>query len=150
MQRNNAAGLASEKLIINFLESQGHVVKKQRVIGKNIYGGNLRCDIYLPSTQIHSQGLAVEIKWQDVPGTADEKFPYLAENIKHAYPCPVIVILHGGGFRAGAELWLRRQVDGIKFVAVYRLEEFLSWAMRNLKLNSPALTTAYLQQRLDL
>ena len=76
------------------------------------------------------RGLIVESKWQDVSGTADEKFPYLVANIRHCYPLPTVVVASGNGARPGAIAWLRSRVDGTQFVAVQSIEDFVSWILR--------------------
>jgi hypothetical protein len=125
--RANDSGRAIEQAIADFLRQQGHAVRRHAPLGTNIYGGGLIADLYLPD-----KPLAIEIKWQDSRGSVDEKFPYLAENIRRAYPCPVVVVADGAGIRPGAIEWLRGQVDGRKLLGVYTLQEFFSYALRGL------------------
>jgi hypothetical protein len=103
----------------------------QYPIGQSIYGQPLFADFWVRGAPGFAGGLAIEVKWQQSPGSVDEKFPYLALNIKECYPCPALVIADGGGQRAGALLWLRHQVDA-NLLAVFSLAEFLAWANRNL------------------
>jgi hypothetical protein len=83
-------------------------------------------DFWLPYAPGFAGGLCIESKWQQSSGSVDEKLPYLWHNIEERYPCPVVVVLHGGGYRPGAEAWLRGKVGG-NLLAVYGLEEFLKW-----------------------
>jgi hypothetical protein len=112
------------------LRSIGIQFDYQVVVGRTIYGTELRVDFILRNLAAFPSGLIVESKWQDVGGSVDEKFPYLWENIRHQYPMPAIVIVHGGGCRDGAMRWLRARCDEERLVAVYALEEFISWANR--------------------
>lgn len=130
--RANAHGGSAEGVINSILQAKGYRPERQRLVGSGIFGTPIHVDFYLASVPGYANGLIVESKWQEVPGTADEKLPYLVANIHHCFPCPTIIVLHGGGFRAGAERWLRSQVDGFKLIAVLRLEEFLTWCNRNL------------------
>ncbi len=130
--RANKSGRTAESILQHTLELQGFSVQSQYKIGHNIYGGMLRIDLFVRNTLSFPNGLAIESKWQDVNGSADEKLPYLVQNIRQCYPCPTIVVLQGGGIRQGAIQWIKSQIDD-KLIGVYSLEEFISWAMRQLK-----------------
>lgn len=131
--RANTAGRVAEDCIASLLRSVGIVFDRQVVLGRTIYDTDLRVDFVLLNLQAFPAGLVLESKWQDVGGSVDEKFPYLVENIKRQYPLPTIVVVHGGGCRDGAVRWLRERCDGQRFIAVYGLEEFISWAHRSVK-----------------
>lgn len=123
----NTSGKAIEQSVANFLRDQGHRVFEQQHLGHNIYGGGLITDIYLPDLP-----LAIEIKWQDVRGSVDRIYPYLVENIRHAYPCPVVVVADGNGASPGALAWLKAQVDSRHLLGVYSLSQFYSYTLRGL------------------
>lgn len=129
--RANKSGRSAEEVISTILMQRGCLFERQKFIGRGIFNSDLYADFYIRSRDDYPIGLIIESKWQDVSGSVDEKLPYLVLNIKECYPCPAIIVLHGGGFRPGAEQWLRQQVD-IKLIHVFRLEEFLSWCNRNL------------------
>jgi hypothetical protein len=103
----------------------------QYPIGQSIYGLPLLTDFWVRGAPGFKSGLALEVKWQQSTGSVDEKFPYLALNIKECYPCPALIIADGGGQRPGALHWLRGQAGG-NLLAVFSLAEFLAWANRNL------------------
>jgi hypothetical protein len=130
--RANKSGRTAESILKHTLELQGFNVQPQYKIGNNIYGGILKIDLFVKNALNFPDGLAIESKWQDVNGSADEKLPYLVQNIRECYPCPTIVVLQGGGIRQGAIQWIKSQIDD-KLIGVYSLEEFISWAMRHLK-----------------
>ena len=73
----------------------------------------------------------IEVKFQKVAGSVDEKFPFMIENIQTRYPCPAMVVYGGGGAKPGAVKYLKSQVGG-NLVAVFSHEEFLAWVIRNL------------------
>lgn len=130
-RRANTNGQAAEMVIAAMLDHQRQIYLRQARIGKGIYGTPLYADFFLPYAAGYPNGFCIESKWQEVAGSADEKLPYLVTNIRECYPCPVVVVLHGGGFRPGAEAWLRRQIDE-HLCGVFRLEEFLTWCNRTL------------------
>lgn len=130
--RANCSGRIAEKVLDCVLRQRGLEVKNQYLAGKSIYGGELKIDLFVRGLIDFPKGLAIESKWQDVRGTADEKLPYLVANIQQCYPCPAVIVAHGGGIRPGAIKWVKSQIND-KLIAVFSLEEFISWAMRSLK-----------------
>lgn len=85
--------------------------------------------IYHPEK--HPNGLIIETLFQKSAGSVDSKFPYIVQNIKERYSARTIMILDGGGYRKGAEIWLRNQVDE-KLIAVFTLEQFKQYAKENI------------------
>lgn len=133
--RANRTGHAAEEMIACALMTKGWPFLRQLRIGESIYSlphlpAPLLTDFYLPEAPGFPDGLCIESKWQQVGGSVDEKLAYLERNIQQRYPCPVVVVLHGGGIRPGAEAWLRAQVGG-NLAAVYGLEGFLKWINSN-------------------
>ena len=102
------------------------IYTKQFLIGKSMYGTDQYADFVLFHPQRHVKCLVIESKWQQAGGSVDEKFPYLAGNIKK-YPFPTILLLDGGGYRKEAEVWIRAQVGG-NFLHVFNMKEFTIWA----------------------
>jgi hypothetical protein len=106
----------------------GAIIKRQEILSKrNIFGKVIRCDFLLYGISGFDKGLIVECRWQASGGTADEKFPYLVQNIQQCYPCPTIIIEDGRGATAGARSWLRDRVDGMKLIHVFTIAEFMNW-----------------------
>lgn len=128
----NRSGRGAEDVIAGILRAARCRFDRQATIGHTIYGHELRVDFLVTNIHGFPDGLVIESKWQDQSGTADEKFPYLVENIR-ALNIPAVVVLHGNGYRPGATRWLRLQVDGKHLIAVYSLEEFMSWMMRSVR-----------------
>lgn len=94
-------------------------------IGQTIYGTDLICDFLLFHPQKWPEGLVIEAKWQQVGGTVDEKYPYFLLNI-WASEYATIFVLDGGGYRLGAEQWIRsRQKDNL--LHVFNMMEFQTW-----------------------
>lgn len=130
--RASRNGRTAEHVIADILTRHAVAYQRQHPIGTGIYGTPIRADFYLPTLIGFPDGLVIESKWQDVGGSADEKLPYLVANIIERYPCPTIVVIDGGGFRAGALAWLRTKVDGVRLYAVYSLTQFMSWTNRSM------------------
>lgn len=127
----NRSGQMAEDTICSILRNRGYTFERQAYIGPSIYGHPMRADILIVTGPEFPNGFAIESKWQDQGGSVDEKFPYLVLNIKEQSPHPTVVVYGGGGAKPGAIAWLKRQVGG-NLLAVLSLEEFLSWANRNL------------------
>lgn len=100
---------------------------KQCPVAKSVYGTNLYCDFILFHPEKHPDCLIIESKWQQSSGSVDEKFPYLVINIREQYPCATIIVLDGGGYKPGAEVWLKKQVDD-KLIHVFNMMEFQRWS----------------------
>jgi hypothetical protein len=106
---------------------------KEVFIGTGIYHTELKVDFFVIGIPTISPGLIIECKWQESPGSVDEKFPYLNMNIQYSYPAPTIVILGGAGMREGASNWLRARVDdNPNLLAVFSLDRFIAWANKTL------------------
>ena len=103
------------------------VFTRQFPLGKGIYGNNLNCDFILFHPQKHPSCLIIESKWQEKAGSVDEKFPFLVQNVREKYPYATIIVLDGGGYKKGAEEWLRKQT-GPKLLRVFNMMEFQKWA----------------------
>lgn len=127
----NESGRAAEDTIYCIMKERGYTVKRQHPIGKGIYGHEIKVDFYVTGVAHFPTGLIIESKWQEVSGSADEKYAYMVENIQACYPCPAIVVYGGGGAKPGAIAYLKSKVGG-NFAAAYSFEEFLTWVIRNL------------------
>lgn len=109
-------------------DGEQSVYTRQLKICLSIYDNPLKCDFVIYHPQKHPNWLAIEAKWQQASGSVDEKYPYLALNVKERFPCPAIIVLAGSGYKKKAEEWLRDQVDGNKLLHVFNMEEFQKWA----------------------
>jgi len=128
-QQAAKSGRSAEDSIASILEAHGHRFERQKAVCRGIYGTLIKADFYIWTVPGFEAGLCIESKWQDCGGTTDEKLPYLVNNIRQCYPCPVLVVVHGGGFRPGAVEWLRDQADE-KLIGVFTLEELVSQVAR--------------------
>ena len=142
--RANYTGDALEEVIYNTLVRKGYqyidkrqfesaryldqpVFATQYFIAKSIYETELFCDFILYHPQKHPHCMVIESKWQESSGSVDEKYPYMVYNIREKYPCATIVVLDGGGYKKGAEKWLRAQEDD-KLLHVFNMMEFQKWS----------------------
>ena len=90
-----------------------------------IYGTKWKVDFLLHDS-VSQKYLVIECKWQQAPGSVDEKYPYLVANIKSQSPYPAIILLDGDGYKANAKDWLKTQVDA-KLLGVFSMSEFFKW-----------------------
>jgi len=127
----NLSGKAAENTIYCIMKERGYTVQRQYAIGQSIYGHNVKVDFYITGIARFPAGLIIESRWQEVTGSADEKFPYMVQNIQAVYPHPTIIVYGGGGSKLGAIHWLKLQVGG-NLYAAFSFEEFMTWAIRNL------------------
>ena len=78
--------------------------RRKLLVGKTIYGKDREVDVLFRDAR-NGNRLAVEAKYQRVPGTADEKLPYAVLNLA-TLPLPGVIVYGGGGFHQGALHWL--------------------------------------------
>jgi hypothetical protein len=87
-------------------------------IGVSIYGTKRKCDFAIYHPEKWPEGLLIECKWQQMGGSADEKFPLAVLNIKMQSPYK--------SYKKSAEQWMRNQVDG-KLLHVFNMSQFQTW-----------------------
>jgi hypothetical protein len=126
----NKAGRVAENILADVMRGVGLTFRRQVPMGIGIFQRPIKADFVVTNLVEFPDGLAIESKWQDSPGSVDEKFPYVVETIQKCYRLPGIVIVFGGFCRLGALDYLRARCDGERLIAVYRLEEFISWGLR--------------------
>lgn len=164
----NYSGSTLEKTIIGTLVSKGFVLVpyrdyvnylkkhgKQQTIEKygtefllrnvpfrTIYNhpGNTE---FLLQSERHNLKIRIEAKWQQSSGSVDEKFPYLYLNCLEAMPeSEIIIIVDGGGAKAGAINWIRNAVRKKlytdektveKNIQVFNLTEFIIWVNKRFR-----------------
>jgi len=86
---------------------------KQVHVGETLYGTKRKVDFFVISEKLSTNettGLIIECKWQQSPGSVDEKFPYLLECIKKT-AVGTYVVVDGKGCKPKAEEWLKEQVS---------------------------------------
>lgn len=90
--------------IVRNYGERGLVVYREVPFGKSIIGKNRRVDIF-----VYKEGtpdaLAIECKFQNVAGTADEKIPYAIADLE-AMRVPVCLTYAGEGFSPGVRQML--------------------------------------------
>lgn len=117
--RANFNGKNFEDLISTFLiEKNINFQKEYLSTNIGIYNTKLRFDFYLPDLDI-----VIEAKFQNSPGTVDEKYPYLFENMKSINK-KVLIVYGGGKARPGAINWLKNKCmedDQIELFTFYEM-----------------------------
>lgn len=79
----------------------------------------------------------VEAKWQQTPGSVDEKYPYMLLNGIYQYPeSEIVFVVDGGGYKKQARQWLQDAINNDwlqyreqqhKDIQLMSLAEFMSW-----------------------
>ncbi|NMP24258.1 PD-(D/E)XK nuclease superfamily protein [Sulfobacillus harzensis] len=147
-QRANQSGNKLEALVSTVLTQSGYVevpraafltalelkrFARQWPIGPGIYGTPMKVDFAVMGIPSLPNGSIIEVKWQSVSGSVDEKLPYLALNIDQRFPFPTIVVIDGGGWKRGAIAWLKGRVPYVgNLFAVYSMSEFIDWSNQSL------------------
>lgn len=110
----------------------GHepVFSRQYLVGTSIYEAKRQCDFILYHPKLFPKCLVIECKWQATPGTVDEKYPYLVHCIERS-KYDSFVVLDGGGYKEGAEQWIRKQAKkGGRLCRVFNLKEFKDYVKK--------------------
>lgn len=98
MTGHEYANLIADYICEHFSD-RGIKVYREVNIGKSIIGKNRRIDLMMIS-EIGQEAFAIECKYQDSSGTADEKIPYALENMR-ALPMAGCIVYAGSGFSVG-------------------------------------------------
>lgn len=85
--------------IVRHFGPRGLKVYREVNVGKTVIGKNRRLDLFVVDER-SGIALAVECKFQDSPGTVDEKIPYTLQDME-AMGMPVCLAYAGGGFSEG-------------------------------------------------
>ena len=78
---------------------QGLVVYREVNLGKTIIGKDRQIDVFV-HRPIDQKAIAIECKYQDSPGTVDEKIPYALDDLA-ALPMAGCIAYAGRGFSEG-------------------------------------------------
>jgi len=143
-QQANHSGNALERYVEYTLHQHGYteffshkdqvfamrntVVGKQYAMqvacGLSIYETQRKCDFLLINQAKFPEGLIIECKWQQTPGSVDEKYPFAVHNIMKI-GVPTIILIDGGGYKRQALTWLKSQVGNVSaLIGVYTMAEF--------------------------
>ena len=80
-------------------------VYREVYVGKSIIGKNRRIDVFCLDA-LQNEAFAIECKYQDVPGTVDEKIPYTLDDLR-SLPMAGCIAYAGSGFSQGVLHMLR-------------------------------------------
>ena len=128
--------------IVNFREwkrnpeKYGEELLLTNVPYETIYGHGGNTEFLLKSKR-YDKEIRIECKWQQGPGSVDEKLPYLYLNIIEKMPeNEIIVVIDGDGWKSGSIPWFKKAVTDKKYmqggafnktVRVFNLKEFVTW-----------------------
>ncbi len=98
MKPHDYRDLIAAYIDINFA-SRGVIVYTEVSLGKTIIGKNRKLDV-LALRKSDQRALAVECKYQAVPGTTDEKIPYALQDLEALW-IPGCLVYAGEGWSQG-------------------------------------------------
>lgn len=90
---------------------QGLVVYREVNLGKTVIGKDRQIDVFVHRPR-DQQTIAIECKYQDVPGTADEKIPYALQDLAALW-VPGCLAYAGQGWSRG----VLHQLEGSRLAA---------------------------------
>ena len=102
------------------------IFTRQLFLCKSIYETDIYGDFVIFHPGKHPNCLVIESKWQQSPGSVDEKLPFLVQNIKERFPIDSVVVIDGGGFKKGAIKWVKSQIGG-RLLDVFSMSDFHKW-----------------------
>ena len=100
----------------------GKQYMKHLNVGKTIYETDRKVDFFIVNREKFPDGLIIECKWQQNPGSVDEKYPFLLLNIIKT-AVPTVILLDGTGYKPAAKQWLKDQVNHV-LIGVWSMSEF--------------------------
>jgi hypothetical protein len=86
---------------------------RQVKLEKGIYDAYLKSDLFVRDPVHFKEGLHIECKWQQTPGSIDEKYAYTMLSLIQ-FTRPSLIVLAGTGARPTAVEWLRSQAKESK------------------------------------
>jgi len=142
-------GKEFEKSVANMLDDIGFIEIDKKDVGDSIsmkwycrqykkfvgiYGKVLTIDLLLFDHDHFPNKLAVELKYQSVGGSVDEKFPFVIQNMRKLFRdhgIKGLLLLNGGGYNTNAVKWSKGQQDENLFVVEGR-SDIYNWIEDNL------------------
>ncbi|MBD1862699.1 MULTISPECIES: PD-(D/E)XK nuclease superfamily protein [Trichocoleus] len=123
-------------------EGYGEELLLKHVPYTTIYGHRGYTEFLVRSRRYNLE-VRIECKWQQSPGSVDEKFPYLYLNCLEAMPEQnIVIVIGGGGYKLGSIQWLKNAIETklyapetiqYKNISVFSLDEFIRWTNRVFK-----------------
>jgi len=93
---------------------------------ESVYRTKFVADFVMYDSKKYPEGLLIESKWQGVPGSVDEKYVFTVKSLVNI-DIPAMLVLDGGGARAAAVSWIKRQHKNNVFQSK-SISEFIRWA----------------------
>lgn len=115
-----------EKLnVANLGSMRFPVYSKNVIVGKNIYDNARKSHLFVFHPEKWPKGLVIEVRWQGVNGTIDEKFPFIVMNIKRS-SYETVVVMGGPNLKPEVSNWVSNQI-GYRLIEVFNPMEFQTW-----------------------
>ncbi len=117
-----------DRIRVDQMRSFGFPIYARNIgVGKNIYNLERKGHLFLYHPQKWKNGLVIEVRWQAVNGTVDEKFPFIVMNIKRS-GLETVIVMGGEKLKPQVFEWVQNQI-GYRLVEVFDPIEFQNWAL---------------------
>jgi hypothetical protein len=107
---------------------ESHLFESQAILNYGAYEETIISTDFLLKTPKYPNGIRIECRQQSVPGSVDEKIPYMLINIQ-AFKIPTIMLLNGDGCRPDARNFAINPAPYINMTVeyhVWKLDEFIT------------------------
>ncbi len=137
--RNTKTGQVLERTVIPALETAGYAYKRQARIGRKPDGSSYTADL-LVTDPVTGRRIVVSLKWQQVPGTAEQKIPFevmvLSDLLESGKCAEVYLVLGGTGWTPTLKDFylhggLSKHMPAADRVKIVTLEEFIERANKH-------------------
>jgi hypothetical protein len=92
------------KAVAELGQELGLKARQQYRVGRRLWGAERRIDVVLTHLKT-SKTLGIECKYQEIPGSVEEKIPSTIQDIA-AWPIPGIVVFSGSGISENMKAFL--------------------------------------------
>jgi hypothetical protein len=116
--------------LVRSFGARGLRVYREVPLGKSIIAKARKVDIFAVTET--NDAVALECKYQDSPGTVDEKIPYALDDLE-GLPIPGCIVYAGGGFSPGILHMLeasQRAARCLPDAFTWELDHFLAMSFR--------------------
>jgi len=102
---------------------------------RSIYGHRAKIEFLII---LGDRQILVESKRQSVPGSVDEKLPYVYLNALNNLPeREFVLVIEGNGFKPGAINWVSEKANETEGFSVLRPDELIDWLAQPISTRSP-------------
>ncbi len=116
-------------MVVAALNAKRFTVNTEVDFAENLFEGKgTRADIVVEGAADYPEGLIVSAKYQEAPGSVEQKIVYEVLNLQ-ALPLPSILVIGGAGYSTPARHWAKANAKVGNLVEVFDdPNEYMRWA----------------------